>query len=496
MPPTSSTAIENNQTDTGITLRKVLVLLIPIFVLLVFIIVTTVIVKLNTKPKERRRSVNTLAVLADYARIDDVNLTVRTQGEARPQIEIDFVPQVGGKIVYVSPNFVEGGIFKKGEVLLRLEDADFQVAVTRAQANVAQAQQVLTREIAEGAIAQQDYAELGAGNASALALREPQRKQAEAALQAAQAELDGAELQLTRTIVKAPFAGRVRTKNSDLGQFVSPGFALGRIFSTDVIEVRLPLIDADLTKIDLPIAFSATSRDTAPKVTLSAIVAGQKQIWQGHIMRTSAAYDRQTRALFAVAEVVDPYGTGVSDNGVPLAPGLFVDAALAGKQFDNVIVLPRDGLRPEDLVYVVDDTGTIDVRQASVIDTDPNRAVLSSGVNVGELVVLSPLSKDRIAIPLKVLDANDPKKLLVEPPKPDWLIEQEKDAAQKDQKQAEKRKGLIGRLFTRKDKKDDQKANAPKKPLKKTDETQIDGKQTDKDGAVSRANEAGETAKP
>ena len=315
MPPTSFAAIENNQTDTGITLRKVLVVLIPIFVLLVFIIVTTVIVKLNTKPKERRRSVNTLAVLADYARIDDVNLTVRTQGEARPQIEIDFVPQVGGKIVYVSPNFVEGGIFKKGEVLLRLEDADFQVAVTRAQANVAQAQQVLTREIAEGAIAQQDYAELGAGNASALALREPQRKQAEAALQAAQAELDGAELQLTRTIVKAPFAGRVRTKNSDLGQFVSPGFALGRIFSTDIIEVRLPLIDADLTKIDLPIAFSATSRDTAPKVTLSAIVAGQKQIWQGHIMRTSAAYDRQTRALFAVAEVVDPYGTGVSDNG-------------------------------------------------------------------------------------------------------------------------------------------------------------------------------------
>ena len=94
------------------------------------------------KPKERERSFNTLAVLADYANQESVQLHVNTQGEVRPQIEIDFVPQVGGKIVFVSPNFIEGGVFRKGETLVRIEDADFQVAVIRAEASVAQAQQL------------------------------------------------------------------------------------------------------------------------------------------------------------------------------------------------------------------------------------------------------------------------------------------------------------------------------------------------------------------
>jgi len=438
---------------------KSAMVLLPILIIGGFIISSIVTVKLNEKPKERRRNVNTLAVLADYARRDDVQLSVKTQGQARPQTEIDFVPEVGGKVVYVSPNFIEGGAFRKGEVLLRLDDADFKVAVVRAQANMAQAQQALVREIAEGEIARQDYEELGSGNASSLALREPQRKQAEATLQAASAELDGAELQLTRTEIRAPFSGRVLRKNSDLGQFVAPGFALGRIFSTSVVEVRLPLTDENLSKLDLPIAYVAPSRDAAPRVEFSAVIGGQEQIWEGHIMRTDPVYDTQTRALFAIAEVADPYGKGVSNNKVPLAPGLFVDAKLEGKKFEDVIILPRDGLRPDDEVYVVNDLGKVDVRRADVLDTNAQRAVLRSGVEAGELIVLSPLSKDRISITLKALDINNPETVLVDPPKPDWQkkLEAEK-GAEKDKKK--KRKGFFG-----KKKKDE----GEKKPLKKGD---------------------------
>jgi len=93
------------------------------------IMMTISIINISKKPKEKKRNFNTLAVIADYAKAEDVQLKVRTQGEARPQIEIDLVPEVGGKIVFVSPNFIEGGIFKKGEVLLRIQDADFKVAV-------------------------------------------------------------------------------------------------------------------------------------------------------------------------------------------------------------------------------------------------------------------------------------------------------------------------------------------------------------------------------
>ena len=101
-------------------LRKLLVVAVPILIVAGFIVATSAYIGANKKPKEKKRAFNTLAVIADYAKTEDVQLSVRTQGEARPQIEIDLVPEVGGKIVFVSPNFIEGGIFKKDEVLLRI----------------------------------------------------------------------------------------------------------------------------------------------------------------------------------------------------------------------------------------------------------------------------------------------------------------------------------------------------------------------------------------
>ena len=437
---------------SGGVLRKILVIALPILILVGFVVVTSVYISLNKKPKEKKQNFNTLAVIADYAKIEDVQLTVRTQGEARPQIEIDLVPQVGGKVVYVSPNFIEGGIFKKGETLLRIEDADFKVAVIRAEAGVAQAQQVLIREEAEGEIARVDYAELGRGEPTPLALREPQQAQARAALQAAEAELQAAKLNLSRASVKAPFSGRVRSKSSDLGQFVAPGSRLGQIFSKDVVEVRLPLSDSQLSKLDLPLAYFAKDRASAPKVDLHALVAGEVRHWKGRIMRTDAAYDTATRALFAIAEVYDPYGAGASEDGVPLAPGLFVDADINGKKFESVITIPRDGLRPQDEVYIVDNVGKAEIRKVMVLDASPERAVLTGGVDVGELVVLSPMERSRVDMTLKVLDVNDPETVLVDPPKPDWMKKQKAKEASSDSDAGDKKEK---RRWGRKKKDDD-----------------------------------------
>jgi RND family efflux transporter MFP subunit len=429
-------------------LRKILMVGVPLLIILGFFVITAVFIALTKKPKEKKRNFNTLAVIADYAKLEDLQLQVRTQGEARPQIEIDLVPQVGGKIVYVSPNFIEGGIFKKGETLLRIEDADFRVAVVRAEAGVAQAQQVLVREQAEGEIARQDYAELGRGEPSPLALREPQKAQARASLQAAEAELEAAKLNLGRTSVRAPFSGRVRSKASDLGQFVTPGSRLGRIFSTDIIEVRLPLSDDQLSKLDLPLAFVSKDRESAPKVDLHALVAGKERHWEGRIMRTDSTYDTSTRALFAIAEVFDPYGKGASEDGVPLAPGLFVDADVAGKFFEGVVTIPRDGLRPQDEVYIVDDQGKSEIRKVTVLDASPERAVLTDGVSVGELVILSPMERSRTEMTLKVLDVNDPETVLVDPPKPDWMKQQDAENAEAEKGQEKKKKGRRGKEKT------------------------------------------------
>lgn len=452
----SDTYIPTVEKKSGL-LRKLLMIFIPIAIVVGFIVLTSIIIAMNKKPEEKKRAFNTLAVIADYAVIDDVQLSVTTQGEARPRTEIDLVPEVGGKVVYVSPNFIEGGIIRKGETLFRIEDSDYKINVIRAQASIAQAEQVLIREKAEGEIARVDYEELGRGEASALALRKPQQAQAEASLLAARAELEAAQLQLKRTAVRAPFDGRVRTKSSDIGQFVSPGRNLGRIFSTDIVEVRLPLTDSDLSKMDLPIAYVAKDRASAPNVVLSATIAGKTRRWSGKIMRTDSTYDTQTRALFAIAEVFDPYGAGASENGIPLPPGLFVDAAIKGKTFESVIVLPRDGLRPDDEVYVVDDKGQVDIRVAEVLDTNSQNAFLLSGVNAGDLVVLSPMEKSRVSMTLKVLDAKDPKKVLVDPPEPEWM----KKLAE-DKKNNKKKKRGWGKKkdSTDDDKKDETKSDS------------------------------------
>lgn len=400
----------------GGVLRIVIVTLAVLAVLAFFWGATLMLKKLYKKPEVKKRTRPVIAVMVDQARQDTIQLVVHVQGESRPRTEIDLVPEVAGKIVYVSPKFISGGLFHKDDVLYKIDPSDYRVGVVRAEAAVARAEQALLREEKEGEIAAQDWKDLGAGRkASDLTLRKPQLKEAQANLQSAQADLENARIRLRRTEVKAPFNGRVRSKIADIGQYVGPGTRLGKIFSTNIAEVRLALSDADIARLNLPLAYVAKDRKSAPEVKLSAIIGGKRRVWHGKIMRTSAAYDPQTRSIFAIAEVVDPYGKGAAEHIYPLAPSLFVDAEIQGKTLEHVIVIPRDGLRPENQVYVVDQDGIAEARTVDVIDTSPKRAVLESGIRPGEYVIVSPLEKSQINLKFRALDVNDPSKVLIEP---------------------------------------------------------------------------------
>ena len=453
---------ENGRKPKGGFLRKVLVILVPILIILLAFIVMGAMSAGQKKPEVQKRRDPTLAVMAVPAYSDTVVLDVTVQGQTRPRTQVDMSPQVGGKIIYVSPQFVAGGQFKKGDVLLRVEKADYEVAVLRAEAAVARAEQVVVREIAEGQIAAEDWKDLGrGGEASALTLRKPQLAEAQASLKSAQADLDNAKLQLSRTIIRAPFNGRISERFADIGQFVGPGARLARVFSTETIEVPLSLNDADLTRLALPVSMSAGSDSVKPAVVLSAIIAGERRIWNGQIVRTDGVFDPQTRTISAIAEVRDPFGKGMSEDGFPLPPGLFVNAEIVGRTLENTIVIPRDALRPEDKVYVVDDQGEAQSRDALVLDTNAERAVISGGVEAGELVIISPLERSQISLKFKVLDANDPTKILIEPPKP-------KEVKEKKKEEPEKR-GWFGR----KDKKDDSQKDGAEKPLKKNEDEEV-----------------------
>lgn len=365
-----------------------------------------VVVMLNAtapQPERANAAPRPVAVFVSEAQLDTVSLTVVTQGEARPRTQINLVPQVSGRITYVNPDFIEGGFFEAGETLVRIEDADYRLAVTRAEAQVAQAEQGLAREQAESDLARSEWEQLGEGEASSLTLREPQLAEARAQLAAARATLQDARLDLQRTRVSAPFAGRVRSKNADLGQFVSAGTPLGEVFSTDRVQVRLPLTDYDLGLLGIPVAFNAAEEGAGIPVTLSAVVAGQQRSWNAEITRTDSAIDSQTRVLYAIAEVEDPYGTA-AESGSPLAVGLFLTAEIEGREVENVYVLPRAALRGENTIYVAEPGGRLSVRTVDVVTSSAESLIVSSGVRGGEMVVISPVRGANDGMRIQSLD--------------------------------------------------------------------------------------------
>lgn len=330
-------------------------------------------------------------VFYQVAQSQSVTLDVTAQGEVRPRTDINLTAQVSGRVVETSDEFVNGGAFEKDDLLIKIEDADYRAAAASSKARLAQAEQALRLEEAEAALARQDYEDLGSNEpASELTLRVPQLAQARANFEAAQADYTAALLNLERTAIRAPFPGRVRERIAGVGQFVSPGAQLGRIFSTDVAEIRLPLTDSDLASLGLPLDFVETDQRPGPPVAMSAFIAGADHNWTGRIARTQGAIDAATRQVFAIAVVDDPYGEG-ADEGTPLAMGLFVDAVIQGKPYESAIVVPRSALYGRDTVYVVANDDTLERRTVNVVASDRDTITVSAGVVPGERIVVSPL---------------------------------------------------------------------------------------------------------
>lgn len=367
---------------------RLIVIVLPVLVILSAVGATVAMSAFAPEPEETEDPIKALPVLTKRAQLGSVTLQVKAQGEVQPRTEINVVNQVGGRITYMSPTFIEGGKFSKGDLLVRIDPAEYRLRVTQAKANVSQAETVLAREKSESEVARMDWEELGRGGTpTPLTLREPQMAEAAAQLEAAKAGLAEAELQLSRTELRAPFDGRVLERLVDSGEFVGLNTRLGRIYATNIMDVRLPLTQSDLRQTGLYLGYEKGGEDTVP-VTLSANVAGENATWAGIIARTDSRFDPQSRVLHVYAEVEQPFG---SENKAPLAPGLFVEADIAGPKLENVILVPRTALRGEDEVYIANDDGTLSIKQVEVLSSDRNRVVIGSGLSAGERVVTSPI---------------------------------------------------------------------------------------------------------
>ena len=318
-----------------------------------------------------------------------VRMVVHSQGTAAPRTESDLVPEVAGKVVWISPKLVVGGAFPAGEPLLRIDERDYAAAAGRARA-------VLQRARAEFEHARFELRRLEQLESRQLASRS-QMENALRVARIAEANLDDARFALERaafdherTSIRAPFNGLVRSKDVDVGQFVSRGVAIATVYATDLLEVRLPIADEQLAYLNIPLSHTGEfDPSDAPEATLRALYGGREHEWRARIVRTEAEIDAQSRMVHLVARVDN--AEVADESAPPLRVGQFVRADIEGRSADDIVVVPRVAIRNDNRVLIVDEQDRLQYRDVELLRVYRNKAYIIAGLAAGERVCVSPL---------------------------------------------------------------------------------------------------------
>jgi RND family efflux transporter MFP subunit len=321
-----------------------------------------------------------VAAVAEY-------LAVSSQGTVQPRSQSELIPEVTGRVVWISPSLVNGGAFGKDDVLLRIDDADYLNLVARGEA-------ALMRAESEHSHASDELKRLTSLHerqlASAQQLDDARRgaRVKEANLREATAALEQARRDLSRTQLLAPFDGLVRSEHVDVGQFVSRGQSIGTVYATDFVEVRLPISADQLGYLGLPASTRGQiAPDQRPPVTVAADFGDTRLLWSGQLVRLEAQIDEQSRMVYGVARLRLDDG-----DDAPLLPvGMFVHADIQGRKVDDAIRLPRSAMRDDNQVLVVDDGNRLHFRQISLLRLEHDDILVSAGLQDGELVCVSPM---------------------------------------------------------------------------------------------------------
>ena len=356
-------------------------------------VVITTILYLNRPATIIEEPVRTI-VTVDVTEVVKQNLRIpiQAQGTVTPLQETSVMSEVNGRIIEVSPSFIVGGFVSKDDVLLRIDPRNYETSLLRAEASVKSAQSNLAQETGRAKVAEQEWKKTPRGKqrtqaSKDLYLRKPQLDQALAQMLAAQADLNTARDNLERTSIRAPYDALIRTKHSELGQFVAAGTPLADIFSVEYAQIRLPIPQNKLEYLELPEL--GTMQNGSP-VDLYTEVGGQVKHWNAYLHHTEGVFDARSRVLFSVARIEDPYGLQYP-HAEPLRIGTFVNARIKGKELVDIVRLPRYIIRAGNNVWVIDETGLLRTRSVTLLRTGGDFVYVSAGLNDGELVSLTTL---------------------------------------------------------------------------------------------------------
>ncbi|MEN8126488.1 MAG: efflux RND transporter periplasmic adaptor subunit [Planctomycetota bacterium] len=399
----------------------------------------------SPEKKDKKVSPPLLNVIQVYP--ETLQMTVQGFGTVKPRMEVQVVPQVSGKVVECHPQLVNGGFFQADEPLVVIEQTDYTLAVESAAAAVAQAEVKVEQEKAEADVARQEWEKLHSDQQpeSVLVLREPQIRNAQAQLSAAKARLAKAQLDLERTTITMPFDGRILQTFIDVGQFITAGAPIATVYRTDIVEIIVPLADAELEWFDLPLNGNHNNNSGGVPVEVFASFAGGEHSWQGQLVRTEGRIDPKSRMVHVVAQVADPFKSASSRP--PLTPGMFVRVDIEGRQIENIYRLPRYAIRRGAEVWLarqkppeesestedpettesavseetdetmVQDLNTVPeieyrlhiIKSVEIVRMDKEFAYIAAGLDEGDFVITSPLETvtDQMTINIIVDDETE-----------------------------------------------------------------------------------------
>ena len=319
-------------------------------------------------------------------------LTVNGMGTVLAAKEINLTPGVGGEIIAMSENMVPGGFFSKDETLVTIDPIDYKLAILRLQSEVAKAQNDLELEMGNQRIARKEYEILGQEVTrieKKLMLRDPQLGITKATLQGVKATLAQAELNLKRSQVHAPFNGVVLSRSVNLGTRLAESTVLARLVGTNEFWIKLAIPTDQIRWITFP---GDGQKGSKVRIFLQEKENGDS-IRTGRVIRLAADVEDKGRMAAIYVAIEDPLCLLPENSKKPkLLLGSFVRAEIEGTELASVVAVNRNHLRENNSIWLMKDDNTLEIREVNIVTKTKDQVLVGSGVENGELLIISGLS--------------------------------------------------------------------------------------------------------
>ena len=354
-------------------------------------------------PKASQEATPTLVeILTVHAQ--DERAVITAFGTVRAHRELTVFPRAEGYVIAQHDDLITGGWIRAGETLFQIDPRDYRLAVDAERGNLTRAEFELQVEQGNQVVARQEWDLLESSIETSalgqlLALRKPHLKEKQAALAAAKSRLAQAELDLKRTMVKAPCNALVLSEAVEVGQLVNARGAVATLVCTDAFRVEVSIPINQLDRIAFPDLSSSQDRSAKDRPAQGSVVRIERDLgnghtaeWTGWVTRLLGDVTENGRMARLLVLVPDPLGREQGEESrSPLLLGEYVRVEVLGPILSDVIVLPRSSLREGERVWVNNAHNQLEIRHVEVTLSRTDSVLISKGLVSGEQVVTSSL---------------------------------------------------------------------------------------------------------